>query len=441
MSGVMIESLSWVTAASAVLLVAAYGIGAPFLLLRALSTLGKRRRLRYRTRNDDVLATSRFTIPVSLIMPIETDADDAPHRVRHLLQLRYPELELVVVVSAGAALDDLKHALSLSAAEVFYRKSLPGAAVGGLYRSSTDTRVIVVQSESASVGEALNCGVNLARYRYLAVVDSVVATYNNDALLEAMQAALEDPQRVVGATTALSVRPVEGPEAALRGEAPAGLVDALRYLSAARTRLATVGRRRLDLPPEGCPGFTIWRRDVVLDVGGFADDVVAVHADMTLRVHTHFEGNRQRYRMIHVAEPVGLVAPADTERLVRRTRVPFGLMWRHRALFFNPRYGRLGLFDVPRFGFNLLVAPWLELGALVALGLAVPLGVLTAGHLLLVLVTVGLGNGILTATALLLTGLSGHDPRPAALFNLLLVGPFEYFFSRPALLIDRFRRV
>ena len=69
MSGSWVDALSWLTAASAVLLVAAYGIGAPFLLLRTLLTLGKRRRLRYRTRNDDVLATSRFTIPVSLIVP------------------------------------------------------------------------------------------------------------------------------------------------------------------------------------------------------------------------------------------------------------------------------------------------------------------------------------------------------------------------------------
>jgi hypothetical protein len=201
----------------------------------------------------------------------------------------------------------------------------------------------------------------------------------------------------------------------------------------------TVGRRRLDLPPDGCPGFTIWRRDVVLDVAGFTEDAVAVQADMTLRVHAHFGGHRSRYRIIHVAEPVGMVSTAGAELLARRARVPLALVWRHRGLFFNPRYGRLGLLDLPRYAFNLLVAPWVELAALVLLGLAVPLGVLSVGHLLVVLVTVGLGNGILTATALLLTGLSGHDPRPSALFNLLLVGPFEYFFSRPALLIDRFR--
>ena len=439
MTGSWIEALSWLTAASAVLLVAAYGIGAPFFLLRTVLALSKRRRLRYRTRNDDVLATSRFTIPVSLIVPIEADADDAAHRVRHLLQLRYPELELIVVVSAGSALEDLKHGLSLSAAEVFYRKSLAGAAVRGLYRSSTDTRVIVVQSEPASVGEALNCGVNLARYRYLAVVDAA-ATYNSDALLEAMQAALEEPQRVVGATTALSVRPVEGLDAALRGESPTGLVEALRYLSAARTRLVTVGRRTTRSASGWMPRF---------------------HA-----VAARCRARRRRVRRGRHRGPCG--HDAACARPLRReprsatasSTSPSQWAWSRRLTRSDWRGGpgcRLAWcgatgrssstpamagwasFDLPRYAFNLLVAPWVELLALVLLGLAVPLGVLTGGHLLLVLVTIGLGNGILTASALLLTGLAGHDPRPAALFNLLLVGPFEYFFSRPALLIERFR--
>ena len=90
--------------------------------------------------------------------------------------------------------------------------------------------------------------------------------------------------------------------------------------------------------------------------------------------------------------------------------MPASLLWRHRALFFNPRFGRLGVLDLPRYAFNLLVAPWLELAALATLVFAVPLGVLTIGQLLLVLVTIGLGSGILSVTALLLTGLPGTIP-------------------------------
>ena len=255
-----------------------------------------------------------------------------------------------------------------------------------------------------------------------------------------MQAALEEPQRVVGVTTAVTVGPVQSIEAVIRGEAATGPLEALRYLTAARARLATIGRRRLDLPPEGCPGLTIWRRDVVLEVGGFASSDGAVQADLTLRVHGHYRGDRSRYRIVHVADAVGAIDAADAERLAREARVSLDVLWRHKSLFLNPSAGRLGVIDLPRYAFNLLVAPWIELAALVLLCLAVPLAVLSVGELLLVIFTVGLGNGILAATALLLSGLPGHDPRPATLFNLLLLGPFEYFASRPARLVDRFRR-
>lgn len=434
----MLQLASEFSAAAILLLVLAYGVGAPYLLLRTALGLGKRRRLRYRSKHDDAVATSRFTIPVSLIAPVDDRTDDPSRHVRRLLQLRYPELELIVVISDGRVLEDFKQEWSLSAAEVFYRKSLAGAPVYGLYRSGADPRLIVVQTGEAGRGAAVNCGVNLARYRYLAIVEAVAA-YDTDALLEAMQAALEDPQRVVGATTSVTVRPVEGIDAALRGDDPVSPLRALRYLAAARTRLATVARRRLDLPPDGCPGFTIWRRDAVLDVGGFEQASTSIQADMTFRIHAHFGGNR-RYRIVHVAEPVGVVDPEDAERLAREARVPASLLWRHRRLFFNPRFGRLGVLDLPRYAFNLLVAPWFELLALLLLVVAVPLGVLTVAQLLLVLLTLGLGSGIVAATALLLTDVPGHDPRPSALFTLLLVGPVEYFVSRPAMLLAGFRR-
>jgi cellulose synthase/poly-beta-1,6-N-acetylglucosamine synthase-like glycosyltransferase len=431
----------WLTAAAAVLLIAAYGVGAPFVLLRTVLFRTRRRRLRYRARNDDVLATSRFTIPVSAIVPISTEAPGAVHRVRALLQLRYPEIE-VIVVTAGAdrTLEELRDAFALTAAEVFYRKSLPSAPVQRIFRSTVDPRVLVIDADPAPTGALLNCGANLARYRYLATFDTP-ARFNNGALLETMQAALEDPQRVVGVMTSLTVAPVEPAENVLDGAPQTGVLAILDYLAAARARLLTIGRRRLDLPLGGCPGFTVWRRDVVVEVGGFALTGTATDADMVFRVHQHFRGDRRRYQMVHVAEPMGMIDARAADRLARGARVPASLLWRHRAMFLNPALGRLGLWDLPRYAFNQLLAPWIELGALLLLVAAVPLEVLTAGELLLVLFVVGLGNGVLTASALLLTNEpGGHAARPAALFNLLLAGPFEYFTSRPALLMDRFRR-
>lgn len=430
--------LSWAASLAAILLISAYGVGAPFLLLRTALDMARRRRLRYRPVDDQVLATSRFTIPVSLVLPLTREVPDVVGAVGRLLAFRYPETELIVVASGSPdALAALKRDLDLRPCEFFFRRTIATAPLGVIYRSQTEPRLLVAEKEAGSEGDALNCGVNLARYRYICAVDAV-SSYDPGGLVEAMQAALEDPSLVVGVTTGLTVTPVESVTAALDGLTPTSLASAARYLAAARTRLLTVACRRLDLPPGGCPGFTIWRRDSVAEVGGFASDAPAVHADMTFRLHRHYGGDRRRYRIIYVSEPVGAMEPrAARTRIVLAGHVPFSLLWRHRAILFNPRLGRLGLFDFPRYLFNVVIAPWIELAALILVAAAMPLGVLTGGKLLLVIFIVAFGSGVIATSALLLSANPARDARPTALFNLILVGPAEYFLTRPALLWSR----
>ncbi len=432
------NALAWAAALAVVLLVAAYGIGAPFLLLRTALFVTRRRRLRYRPSDDEVLATSRFTIPVSLLLPIGAESPGAAGDVRRLLDLKYPETELIVVTSgAPDTLAELRERYALTACELFFRRALPAGEVRAIYRSPTEPRLLVADMGESSEGGRLNCAVNLARYRYICAADPATV-YHHDGLLEAMQAALEDPSLVVGVTTALAVRPVESIRTSPSGRAPTSMTSSVAYLAAARTSLLTVARRRLDLPPGGCPGFTIWRRDAVIEVGGFAPDSAAPHADMTFRMHRHYGGDRARYRIIHVTTAVGSISPQDARRrLIGPGYVPMSVLWRHKAMTFNPALGRLGLFDVPRYLFNVAVAPWIEIAALVLLAAAVPLGVLTIGQLLLVLFIIGLGSGVVATSALLLASRPADSVRPSALFNLILVGPLEYFLTRPALLFAR----
>jgi cellulose synthase/poly-beta-1,6-N-acetylglucosamine synthase-like glycosyltransferase len=432
--------LEWVTAAAVLILIAGYGIGAPFLLIRTAIAVARRRRMRYRSSHDDVLANSRFTIPISLILPIEQATSDLPSAILRLLELRYPELELIVVIeNQPDALETLKMACDLSPCELFFRRTLKTAPLRGIYRSAREPRLLVADKAASGTGDALNCGVNLARYRYICAVDAEAA-YSVDGLLEAMQAALEDPAVVVGVTTSLAVSPVQSAATALMGKAPTGLIGAVRHLTAARTRFLTVGRRRLDLPPGGCPGFTIWRRDAVVETGGFAPDGLAPHAELTFRMHWHYRGDRRRYRIIHVSEPVGTMDPYSArDRIVMSGQLPLAVIWRHRHMLFHPAVGRLGLWDFPRYVFNAVVAPWLEIAALALLALAVPLGIVSAGELLLVAFIIALGSGVVADAALLASARPEHDVRPASLFNLILAGPLEYFLTRPTLLLARLR--
>ena len=130
-------SLEWLAAAAVLILIAGYGVGAPLLLVRTAISVVRRRRMRYRSSHDDVVASSRFTIPVSLILPVEKATSDLPSAILRLLELRYPELELIVVVEDQPdALDTLKMACDLTPCELFFRRTLKTAPLRGIYRSA-----------------------------------------------------------------------------------------------------------------------------------------------------------------------------------------------------------------------------------------------------------------------------------------------------------------
>ena len=75
---------AWFVTAAVAYLLASYALGGPVALVRALVAIASRRRARYRGHPDDVMASSRFTIPVSVILPIGAE-QDVTGAVDHLL--------------------------------------------------------------------------------------------------------------------------------------------------------------------------------------------------------------------------------------------------------------------------------------------------------------------------------------------------------------------
>lgn len=428
-------SLGLALACAVAYLLATYALGGPVVLVRTLITAISERRLRYRGRADDVLATSRFTIPVSVLLPTE-GAAGIGDTVQHLLELQYPEFEVIVVNDGTrAVLEELRERFGLTACEVFFRRTIRTAPVGGIFRSSQHDRLLVVDCQASVRADALNCGVNLSRYRYVCCA-SGQARYARTALLEAMHAAVEDPGLVVGVSTALGPPAAQTPDADVP---PVGLVDALQRLSALRGFLARRLRRRLSLSPDALPGMVLWRRDVLVEANGFSLDVPSEQLEMTFRVHRHMLRTRQPYRMVHVTTPIGapITEPSLAALVARRLDRQHSMarvLWLYRGMILNPRYRQIGMLDLPRYLFAALVVPWLELFCLVALPFSAVTGVLTLPELLLAYCAIGLGNGVLLNAAMLAA------PRPVeerTLLRLLLLGPVEVFVSRPVQLYSR----
>jgi cellulose synthase/poly-beta-1,6-N-acetylglucosamine synthase-like glycosyltransferase len=432
---VTVSPLTIGIACAVVYLLAAYAFGGPAVLARTLAGAIGERRMRYRPQADDALANSRFTIPVSVVLPTAGVADlgDA---VERLLQLQYPEFEVIVVNDGTPArLDELRDRFALSACEVFFRRTLPMGRVGAIFRSASSGRLLVVDCEAPTRANALNCGVNLSRYRYVCCADGL-GRYARTSLLEAMHAAVEDPATVVGISTSLGPFETSGTDAA---RAPETLFATLQRLSALRSLLSRHLRRRLRLGSDVPPGFSLWRRDVLVEAGGFAFDVPNEQIEMTFRLHRHLLRGGQAYRMVHVSTPAGTPVSAASladyvAHRLERQRSLARVMWNYRGMILNPRYRAIGLVDLPRYLFAVLVVPWLELACLLALPFAALAGVLTWPQLVLVYAAIGLGNGVRLNAAMLVAQWPGNQ---RALVRLLVLAPLEVFVSRPVQLYSR----
>jgi len=222
-------------------------------------------------------------------------------------------------------------------------------------------------------------------------------------------------------------------------DAADSLVRTLQRLSALRGFLSHNLRRRIRLAPESLPGFSLWRRDVIVEAGGFSLDVPSEQLEMTFRLHRHLLRAGHAYHMVQLATPVGEPAGesslgAFVARRLERQHSLARVLWQYRGMICNPRYRALGMLDLPRYLFAMLVVPWLELACLLTLPFATVAGVLSLRQLLLVCAVIALGNGILLNAAMLLA----PCPRDqSALVRLLLLAPFEVFVARPVQLYSR----
>ena len=165
MSESLREALPFIVQACFVYLALTYGMVAALLAVAALENV--RRRREARVEDYGLLAESRFTIPVSVIIPAYDEGRVILSAVRSALAFEYAEHE-VIVVNDGSGDDTLERLVAeyaLKPFEVFHRRALGTEEVRAVYRSALDPRLLVVDKANGGKADALNAGVNLSRFR------------------------------------------------------------------------------------------------------------------------------------------------------------------------------------------------------------------------------------------------------------------------------------
>ena len=274
MSHETLASIAWVGYAACLVYLTA--LTAIYVSLTGMAVRENRQRSREASDEDfSIVRRSPFTVPVSVVAPAYNEEVCISASVRSLLALEYPQYELIVVNdgSTDGTLQRLTADFELEPTTVLFRRVLESADIRQIYRSRLDPRLIVVDKVNGGKADALNAGANFARYRYICFVDSDTVYYP-DALLKGMRLVMPDPSKVVGVTSHVSLH--SHPEHITRDNKGRVRIDRnpivtyqqLDYLRAFVWARAAWSRRNYMLCSVGA--FAIWRRDIVLQLGGFS---------------------------------------------------------------------------------------------------------------------------------------------------------------------------
>ncbi len=380
------------------------------LLVIAAVHLARRRRREWLIGFHDLLANP-LTPGVTVILPAHDEAPVIVQSVQAMLALRYPVLEVLVVDdgSTDGTFERLREAYDLvqvprvmpDLVPVLERPTSTWMPRGG------EPLLVVRKPAGGAKTDPLNVGLNLASQPLVLMVDAD-AVLDELALLRVARPFVEDPLRTVAAGGV--VRPANGSTfyrgALTNARMPASWLARIQIIEYLRSfLLGRIAWSRLRSLVVISGAFGLFRRDVVLEVGGLAHGTIGEDAELVTRIHRRLREQQRPYRIEFVADPVCWTEVPTSLRVLgsQRRRWSRGLaelLRTHRRMIGNPRYGGVGTMALPYLLLFELLGPIVELAGFVSLFVGLALGMVNLPFAALFL-TAAVGYGIFLSFAAL----------------------------------------
>lgn len=417
-----------------------------YLLLFALALTEVRRQLQVRVLEDLPRAYSGLEPPVSILVPAYNEEATIATSVRSMLQLDYPEFEVIVVNdgSRDGTMEALRAAFALVPFPEAYWRRLDVKPVRGIYRSMRFPNLRVIDKENGGKADALNAGINASRYPLFCGVDAD-SILERESLRRVVGPFLEDPAVVASGGT---VRVANG--CTVRGgflesvALPGRLLPLLQIVEYLRAfQFGRMGWSPLNAVLIISGAFGLFRKDAVVAAGGYRSDTVGEDMELVVRLHRMHRESGRKYRIVFVPDPICWTEAPESLRVLRsqRTRWQRGLaesLTLNLGLAFGRRGGAPGWLAFPFMALFECLGPVIEVTGygLMLVGLAG--GLVSASALgAFLLLAIGLGV-MLSVCALLLEELSFHIyMRPRELAVLALAAVLENFGFRQLITLWR----
>lgn len=141
---------------------------------------------------------SENLMPISILVPAHNEEAHIVDNIHALMELDYPEFELIVVNdgSTDSTHDKIISAFGLYKIEHSIKVSIPTKEIRGVYYNAKYPRLIYVDKENGGKSDALNAGINVSVYPLFVCLDAD-SRIEKDAVLKLATEFMKDSSTVV----------------------------------------------------------------------------------------------------------------------------------------------------------------------------------------------------------------------------------------------------
>jgi cellulose synthase/poly-beta-1,6-N-acetylglucosamine synthase-like glycosyltransferase len=422
------------------------GINSGYLTLNFSALLDIRRFLELRRATSLPSVYSNFELPISLLVPAFNEEVTVGDSVRALLQLEYGNYEIIVINdgSTDDTLEVLTKEFSLRRFPEAYRMRIPVKPVNAIYCSTLYPNLRVIDKQNGGKADALNAGLNAARYPVFCSVDAD-SVLQRDSLARVVQPFLEDRNTIAGGGT---IRIANGCKVTHGFLEKVGLpkswlakFQVIEYLRA--FLFGRLGWEPLNALLIISGAFGLFRKEAVMEAGGYRTDTVGEDMELVVRLHRHARMKRKPYRITFVPDPICWTEVPEKLSVLQSQRIRWqrGLvesLAMNMRLCMHPRGGIVGWVAFPFMLIFEMLGPLLEVFGYVFIILAALAGWISY-EAFFAFLGVAFGMGMLLSTsALLLEEMSFHMyPKLRQTATLFMVAVLENLGYRQLIAIWR----
>ncbi|MEN9686247.1 MAG: hypothetical protein RLZZ28_2033 [Bacteroidota bacterium] len=391
-----------------------------------------------------VLAASVHAPTVSILAPAYNEGLNIVENVRSILSIFYANLEVIIINdgSKDDSLDKLIEAYDLYKVNYFIDEQIATKKVRGVYKSrkSIYHKLIVVDKENGGKADALNVGINISSNQYLVCID-VDCILEQDALLKMVKPFLEKTDKRVIATggvvriaNSCTIEDGRLIKVAL-AEEYLPQIQILEYIRA--FILGRMAWSRLNGLMLISGAFGAFDKEIAIKCGGYNSKTVGEDMELVVRMRRYMEEKGEPYIVTYIPDPLCWTEAPSTFKILGRQRNrwirgTYETLQFHKIMFFNPRYGLLGMLSYPYWFFFELCAPLIEFFGFIFFLFMAGFGLLDWGFFFTYLLFILCFSYLYSCFAILMEVLTFHQyKRRIDILRLMLTGITEPFIYHP----------